>query len=323
MGKTRSASEKISDLYALAQALRQVALCAEDVARMKGHYYGTQNWGANYDRHFDRFESALEELDKLRNPDRLPRNHPGRQDPSPLLPARPLPGLRELLSHIFELHDFIHKAMGVARQVPDKGTPGPVRVLYVYTDILTEAESAATQLEALLAASGADEQTEASSPSAVLHLESWDQLGIGIAGKGYRAFTPCPATGATVSLCQSVPLPLKGKKRWRAVLDCFARSEDGRTARKSDLLTDLGYIQKGKISENQARYEERLHEVKRASEKLTSAMADLGRQLRQIISAPGQQPVFTAGMAVESYTAPFTTRFILPVDDGTFRFDRR
>jgi hypothetical protein len=332
MGKTRSDSEKIATLYAIAEAQRQVARCAKDVARKKGAYYGIESWGVNYERAFERLDSALAELEKSRNPDQLPPNHPGRRDPSPLLPARPLPGLREQLSHIFQLHDSILEAMGVDSGVLEQGNgvfvsvPGPVRVLYIDTkilSILTEAGSAATRLEKLLATAGADEQTEASSSSTVLRLESWDQLGIGITEKGgYMAFMPFPDTGAIVSLSQGVPLPLKGKKRWRVVLDCFARSEDGRTARKSDLLTGLGYIQRGKISENQARYEERLHEVKRASGKLTSAMADLGRRLREIISAPGQQPVFTAGMAVESYTAPFTTRVLLKGEDGTFRFVR-
>jgi hypothetical protein len=187
--------------------------------------------------------------------------------------------------------------------------------------ILAEAESAATDLEELLALPGADKQTEASSPNTVLRPESWDRLGIGIADKGYLGFTSCPDTGAIVFLSQGVPLPLKGK-RWPVVLGCFARSEDGRTARKADLLTDLGYIRIGKLSNNQALYEERLREMKRASRQLTSAMADLGQQLDKIISAPRQQPVFTAGVAVESYTALFTTRVLQKGEDGTFRFLR-
>jgi hypothetical protein len=330
MGETRSDSEKISDLYALAHAVRQGARCTKDVARKKGAYYEAQSWGVNYDRNFDRLESALDGLEKLRNPAGFPPNHPGRRDPSPLLPSRPLPGLRELLCDIFELHDSILEAVGVdsgvlaQRNAVFVSVPGPVRVLYADTkilSILSETESAATQLEALLATPGADEQTEASSPSTVLRLESWDQLGIGITEKGYMGFTPCPDTGATVSLNQGVPLDLKGR-RWREVLRCLAESDDGRTARQSELLTRLGYIPQGRLSENQARHDEQLQVViRRASRKLTSAMADLGKQLREIISAPGKR-VFSAGESVKSYTALFTTRVLLKGEDGTFRFVR-
>jgi hypothetical protein len=199
--------------------------------------------------------------------------------------------------------------------------PGPVRVLYVRKNILPKTESAATKLEALLATPGADEQTGASSSSTVLCHESWDQLGIGITATGYRAFTPCPATGATVSLCQGVPLHLKGKKRWREVLGCFAQSEDGRTARRSDLRTRLGYTRKGTISDSQAQHEN-LHGSKPALTTLKDTMADLGRQLRKIFSDLPKQPVFTVDGSGENYTAPFTTRYLLNAADGKYRFAR-
>jgi hypothetical protein len=331
MGESRSASNKISILYAIAEAERQLALCAKVVVREEGHYYGIQSWGVNYERHFDRFASAWRKLETLRNPSQLPRNHPGRRDPSPLLPSRPPTGLRELLCRIFRLHDAIQEAVEVKSgvlDVNDRGvyasSPGPVRVLYEDTgilSILSEAESAATQLEVLLAQPAGEEQKEASSPSTILRLDRWDELGIGITEKTYIAFTPCPDTGAIVSLSQGVPLDLKGEKRWPVVLGCFARSEDGRTALRSELLTRLGYMPKGKIPDNHALREVMLRKFNRASRKLTSAMADLGKQLREMIPGPGKGPVFR-GEAVESYTASFTTRFILKGEDGTFRFAR-
>jgi hypothetical protein len=335
MGKTRSASTN-TNLYALANALQQVALWAEVVAREKGHTYGIESWGVNYEWAFDRFASWLAELEKLRNPARLPPNHPGRRDPSPLLPSQPLPGLREQLSRIFQLHDSILEAVEVKSRVLDvndrgvyASSPGPVRVLYVDTEIrkiLAEAGSAATQLEGLLATPGADEQTEASSPSTVLRPESWDQLGIGITtGEKYLGFTPCPATGATVSLRGGYPLPLKGN-RWRVVLECLAGSPDGRTALKNELLTGLGYLRPSdlsrliEISERQARYDEGLNsKVEGASRKLPPTMADLARELRQLVSAPGQQPVFEA-VSGKGYIAAFTARYLLKREDGTFRF---
>jgi hypothetical protein len=334
MGETRSDSNKISILYAIAEAVRQLAQIGKVVAREKGCYYGAADWGDNYQRLFDRLESALGGLETLRNPDQLPRNHPGRRDPSPLLPTRRLPGLRELLCYIFELHDSIHKAVRIDSKAIELvhgvigSGPGPVRVLYVDTNILTEAESAATDLEELLTTPGADEQPEASSPSTGLHLDHWDELAIGITDDKYLGFTPCPATGATVSLRGGYPLLLKGK-RWRVVLKCLAGSPDGRTALKNELLTDLGYLRPSdlsrliEISERQARYDEGLNsKVERASRKLTTTMADLARELRQLVSAPGQQPVFEA-VSGKGYIAAFTARYLLEQEDGTYRFDRR
>jgi hypothetical protein len=150
------------------------------------------------------------------------------------------------------------------------------------------------------------------STSPVFTIDRWSSLGIGISEEScYLALSPCPANGEPVRVTEAVQLELRGK-RWLKVLQLLARSPDGRTARMSDLVTDLGYFKNvgRRISEEQAEYDEGLkREAKSARGALRSAMADLGRELRQLIATEDTTTVFE--MSGENYQAAFTVGFLL------------
>jgi hypothetical protein len=122
-------------------------------------------------------------------------------------------------------------------------------------------------------------------PSGSITVARWSDVGIGIHEKGYYAFSPCPGENTQVAVCKGIPLELKGW-RWRTVLECFARSADGRTATKNALVQKLGYI----ATEDTSRwtksdaYEEGLTKKAHiARDKLTRTMADLARELREVV----------------------------------------
>jgi hypothetical protein len=154
----------------------------------------------------------------------------------------------------------------------------------------------------------------------LLRVAHWDDLGIGIGDDGYWAFSPCPEFGAKVAISKAKKLPLKGQ-RWLDVLQWFARSEDGRTAKRSDLVVALGYLLGGKISKQSAEYDDGLHEQKKAAiEKLTNAMSDLGRKLRELIATEDKTKVFQVSPHKDNYIAAFTVRCLWHDDQGRLRF---
>ena len=77
---------------------------------------------------------------------------------------------------------------------------------------------------------------DSTAPTSILTVEKWDELAIGIHEKGFYALPKCPPPGGIVAITRQIKLPLPGK-RWPAVLDCFARSDDGKTVRKDELLS--------------------------------------------------------------------------------------
>src|SRR5262249_50086954 len=160
-------------------------------------------------------------------------NLPDRLSPKPLLPAQSSPELEAEVVAILGFHDAIMKARGVEdvclvihRGVFAEG-PGLVRTLRIGKTILEESEQAATNLEGLLANWPEDSQTTSSNEKAVLSVDRWSDLGIGIKEDGHWAICPCPPTGEVVDLRKAIKLPLVGE-RWKKVLECFAESEDGK-----------------------------------------------------------------------------------------------
>jgi hypothetical protein len=144
----------------------------------------------------------------------------------------------------------------------------------------------------------------------LVQVTRWSELGIAIDSEWrFLAFVPCPALGAGVSISTGIALELPGE-RWRQVLELLASSKDGRTAKTSDLVQRLGYLAIGRqvISDEQAQYDDRLLErVKKAEKTLRSTMADLGRELRGLVSST--EVVFSC--SGDFYLAAFTAGFLL------------
>jgi hypothetical protein len=170
----------------------------------------------------------------------------------------------------------------------------------------------------------------------ILTIDRWAELAIGIHEKGFYAISPCPEAGDIVSITKAHQLILPGK-RWPKVLDVFAISEDGTLGRKQDLLTQLGYLQFGQarmaeaIEEEdegpprkrgaQARYDDKLREFRPLINQLTNTMADLGRELRDLIRCLLPQPGPFESLYHE-YRAAFTVGYLVKDHKGRLRFRR-
>jgi hypothetical protein len=157
--------------------------------------------------------------------------------------------------------------------------------------------------------------------SSVLNVERWDDLGIGIdEDSRLLAFVPRPANGDVVRISDGVQLDLRGN-RWQKVLDLLARSSDGRTAQIADLITKLGYREKYglPVSRDQAEHDEHLtRPAKKAKTTLTGTMADLGRELRVLVSTEDLGVVFSEeDMA---YRAAFITGHLLRDENRAIQF---
>jgi hypothetical protein len=125
---------------------------------------------------------------------------------------------------------------------------------------------------------------DASAPGPVLTVSKWEELGIGIDADGkYLAITPTPELGAVFPREKAVTLDLPGKQ-WESLLDLLARSKNGDTADKQDVMLAFGYLEKG--MGNPEDFEElrldqqKMRTVKAASGRLAAAVRDLGRKLR-------------------------------------------
>jgi hypothetical protein len=177
----------------------------------------------------------------------------------------------------------------------------------------------------------------------VLAIDRWTDLAVGVYEKGFFGLSPRPDAGDVFAITKAHKLPLKGK-RWPRVLKLFAESEYGTTARKDSLLFELDYLRFGKkrMTEaldgdeegppqyddegpprthfTQARYDDPLREFRPHLTRLTNTMADLGRELRKVISCPQPGPVFEAEHS--EYRATFTTGHLIKDRRGRLRFRR-
>ena len=104
------------------------------------------------------------------------------------------------------------------------------------------------------------EKAERAEVAGDLMGKRWSDLAIGIDDDGtYRVFSSCPVFGARVNVMEALHVFLPGE-RWRKLLTCFARSEDGRTAMTDELILELRYMQKGDIRHGQAVFDDELRE---------------------------------------------------------------
>jgi hypothetical protein len=151
----------------------------------------------------------------------------------------------------------------------------------------------------------------------VMSIGTWADLGIGIDVGQHWAFSPCPTLGQSV--VKSVPLPLRSRQL-RAVLGCFAESADGRSARKAELVTRLGFAVAGHLPAQDARAQGL--PVRGLLKKLADAMADFTRQLRALIEVRTPGPAFES-TSDTSYQAAFTVRYLLNDESRGMTFGGR
>jgi hypothetical protein len=155
----------------------------------------------------------------------------------------------------------------------------------------------------------------------LLHVNRWDDLGLGIGEDGYWAITPCPELGGIFTRSEATKLRLAGR-RWLDVLSWFSKSENGRTAKRSDLAYALRFAQRGTVSKESAEYDDRLQEQKTGLKKLTNAMSDLGREMRELVATEDKTKVFQV-VSRTDYVAAFTIRCLWRDDGGRLRFGQK
>jgi len=165
------------------------------------------------------------------------------------------------------------------------------------------------------------------SRQAKISIARWDNLGIGIKHDWtYYAFEPCPDTGARVKLGDGIIVRLEGK-HWKAVLDTFAQTRDGQTARKSDLGMALGHYMKSDLQDAEDALDEKavfddglVEKAKTVRDRLRGVMANLGRRLRNQIDTPDDTTVFDGTANNNFYQAAFVARHLIPDADGNYTF---
>jgi hypothetical protein len=162
----------------------------------------------------------------------------------------------------------------------------------------------------------------------VLQVERWSDLAIGIGEDGsYLAVTPCPECGEVFPKEKAAELDLSGK-RWKSLLDLLAQSEDGRQARKTDLMVSFGYRKSHDRPEGSLRdltdNKYLMKTLKTARGRLTTGIADLARKLRQQVAGP-TDPKGKCALSVasaETVEAGFTVRYLLRGTDEKLRFGK-
>jgi hypothetical protein len=311
----RSKRDRLLSLAALAKG---IAGLARVLARDKETWICRlpESWGDGYNRLFDEFDATLRELEGVRNPDNLAPGHPDRSKAGGLLDST-TDSVVANASAVLRLHDQI---AANRRWHSFGGRVGVVRVLTVEPDALTRLQDVADCLERNLLGNGIeDRQCVSPSPVSGHPVLNLKDLGIGFDEVCYWAFSPCPTTGEIVRLTSDHSLRLPGK-RWPAVLQCFARSDDGKTARKSELITVLGLQKRGKYSTTQTQADRLTQHSGRAPRTLSSTMAYLGRKLRKALRAEGGLTVFDGQENSDYYHAFFTCRGLLRGEDGAYRF---
>lgn len=136
--------------------------------------------------------------------------------------------------------------------------------------------------------------------------------------------TPVPEFRSVFPKESAVSLPLKGD-RWKQLLKHLATSNDGCTANKCDLFVALDYLSqtiKDEDIEEIRDKQGRMSEIKSVSQRLTQAIGDLNRELRDCVVADDDEPRRNPPMSVSDpkvVRSKFTCRYLLR-DEQKFRF---
>ena len=162
----------------------------------------------------------------------------------------------------------------------------------------------------------------------ILSIEKWSDLGIGIDAGAYLAVTPCPDFGKVFPKQSAEQLDLP-RGQWDKLLDRLARSETGKTASKGTVMEDFGYFTK-RVSTTHRDLEELqqdghvMQQLKTAKRKLTDAMSNLTRRLREQIEVCKPKDPRCLSVANEGIVeSGFTVRHLVREGDGKLHFGDR
>jgi hypothetical protein len=161
----------------------------------------------------------------------------------------------------------------------------------------------------------------------VLTIDHWECLGIGIDEDGaYLAVDSRPKYGDVLPKRKAVELALPGKQ-WRSLLDLLAKSTNGDTAKKVGVMDAFGYAIAGDTRANMLEGLDGdslwMREIKQNGKRLTAAISNLSRRLRNRIAV--ENPGSTKALSVakpEIVQAGFVVRYLLRDRDGKLRFGR-
>ncbi len=168
-------------------------------------------------------------------------------------------------------------------------------------------------------------QQESQFKTVVLTVEKWADLAIGIWENGnYLALPQVPQHVSVFPKGAATILDLPGDQ-WKELLDELAKSDDGKTAPKKELLRRFGYIPSA--SEGSGILQDDLRTtIKSVSQQLSSAIGDLSSRLRKLVHAnddkPRENPPMSAAGESE-VTSKFTVRYLFRDEHGKPRFGSR
>lgn len=169
-----------------------------------------------------------------------------------------------------------------------------------------------------------DREEIAQAAEPVLTVERWEDLAIGICEDGsYVALARGVAIGDIFPINSALPLDLAGEQ-WRKLLEALARSRTGNRADKDELISDFGYLRRGDLTSDDIR-DEGMHELATtALRKLTTAIAHLGRKLREKVSAPDDENgAVLQTKRSDVVTSRFVVKHLLSLEENRLHFGRR
>lgn len=155
----------------------------------------------------------------------------------------------------------------------------------------------------------------------VIKIRRWEDLGIGIGeDRKYLAVTPCPPIGGIFPVASAAEISLQGEQ-WQELLRLLAESEDGKRARKEDVMCAFKYLSKGELAADCCGAD--LTVVSKARKRLTGAIADRNRNLRDEHIDAIEADVGPLSVAEPVWvTSRFVVRYLLRDEDGKLRFGR-
>jgi hypothetical protein len=232
--------------------------------------------------------------------------------------------LEERHRHYTETRDKLEAAynclIGIARQYPEFQECYEHRGIRLFPPAL----AMSTVRDVTPPANATVKNTTTVEPK--LTIEKWSNLGVGVDADGkYLGVSPCPERYGVFPREKAVILDLPGN-RWKKILDILALSEHGNTAEKLEVMQQFGYIQSGEISPDDipelAENSRKMETLNQASKSLTSAIADLGRELRAQVKGPtgNGAPTVLSVASEGEVQAAFFVRHLVVGHDGKLRF---
>ena len=162
-----------------------------------------------------------------------------------------------------------------------------------------------------------------------LTVARWDDLGIGIHPSGkYLGISRPLDNNAVFPIESATELHLPGQQ-WKVLMDLFAKSDIGNSAKKSDVLNGLGKLNRevfARIANSDNVDVDCLTEIQNtAFRKLTGIVGNLARKLRKQVKGPEDKRA-SAVLSVASedcVQSAFVVRYLVQEGDGKLHFGEK